>query len=526
MLEAGTIICDRYKILRRIGEGGMGAVYEAEHTGVGRRVAVKVLLPEFAKNQEVVARFEREARAAAEIGHDNIIDVLDVGNHEGQPFMVMEFLKGESLAARIERQGKLTPESAAYVMGQVLSALGSAHAVGIIHRDLKPDNVFLTTKAGMRDFVKLLDFGISKFKDDGKGPATSGKTQTGALMGTPVYMSPEQATAKRDIDHRADLYSAGVMLYEMVTGQVPFDAESAAELLMAIVYRPNGVKSTRDHNPEIPPEFDAVVMKAMAKERDDRYQDASEFVAAITPWMGSPPLAADSTGAYAIPKPASTVTLTPTSWEKNGTAPHAVSEATPEPKKRTGAMIGGAFGAIALVAIAAFAFTRSNATPTAATSVSRASVTPAALPAPSPSRETPAPARTVAIDLAGLPAGAHVEVDGHATEGAHLVFERDSRHTLRVTADGRTPYESSITADRDREIMIALAEAPAVATTTPLEQAATEPTPAHSPRATHAASHASARSGGSHASSGAAPSPSGRAGAHTNATPLSVSSEF
>ena len=516
MLEAGTIINDRYKIVGPIGEGGMGAVYEAEHTGVGRRVAIKVLLPEFARNAEVVGRFEREARAAAAIGHDNIIDVLDVGTHDGAPFMVMEILKGESLATRIERAGALSPESAAYVMAQVISALGAAHAAGIIHRDLKPDNVYLVTKAGVRDFVKLLDFGISKFKDDGKGPAGSGKTQTGALMGTPVYMSPEQATAKRDIDHRADLYSAGVMLFEMVTAQAPFNAESHAELLMDIVYRPNGVKSARSVNPTLPPEFDAIVSKAMAKDRDDRYQDAGEFLAAITPWIGSAPIAADATGTHAaIPKPAKTATLTPSSWETGAQAVVAAN-ATPVKKQSAGLFVGGGLALVAALGIGGFLFVKSSppATPAPTT---RAAVAAPIAPA------TPAISPTVVIDLAGLPTGARIDLDGHAVNSPHLVLDRGTQHALRITADGHQPYETSLTAERDREIMVALADAPAAPATTPVVAPATE-APAVAartntrPRTTTGAARTGAPT--RHAAGSAA------GAGRPNATPLSVSSEF
>ena len=472
MLEVGTVINERYRIIGPLGEGGMGTVYEAEHTGVGRRVAVKVLLPEFAKNPEINGRFAREARAAAAIGHDNIIDVLDVGLHDGLPYMVMELLKGESLASRLEREKNLSPEAASYVMAQVLSALGSAHAAGIIHRDLKPDNVFLTTKAGVRDFVKLLDFGISKFKDDGTGPGGSSKTQTGVLMGTPVYMSPEQALAKRDIDHRADLYSAGVMLYELVAGRVPFDAESQAELLMEIVYRPNGLKAASEFNPTLPPEFDRIVTRSIAKDRDERFQEAADFVAALSPWIGDAPLPVESTGAHTIPTAAKTATLTPTTWEQGSKA-----SGKPAESKRGVPMFaaGIAGGLIASAAIAFLVIGSRRAAPPVAT-------THSAL-APAVSTASTLPAR-VAVDLAGLPNGALVEVDGLPAAGSHLEFQRGTTHSIRVVAAGRLPYVANLTADHDREIMIALADAPSV-----VAPAAPTPVPTASPTISHAVPH-------------------------------------
>ncbi len=473
MIEPGAIINERFRVIKLIGEGGMGAVFEGEHTGVGRKVAIKVLHPSFARNAEIVGRFQREARSAAAIGHDNIIEIMDFGTHDGAPYMVMEYLKGQSLRERLDERGTLPFGDAAYIMTQVLSALGAAHASDIIHRDLKPDNVFLITKAGHRDFVKLLDFGIAKLRGDDK-PENKGLTQTGAVMGTPYYMSPEQALGKRDIDHRADLYSAGVMLYQMVTGQVPFDGESQAELLMMIVYRMNGLKRAREIVPGIPEEYDNIIVRSLEKERELRFGSAQEFAQALVPFVTAPKVswAPNSTGApRSNPIPTPTPNLTPLNWEKGvaatmpsqprvdvpkamtaagAIAPLAQPEAVAKPKSRTG--LFATVGVAALVAAGIGVFALKGSSRPAAT---QAAAQPPAVPV------TPTMSANVTIDLDGLPAGAAITVDDAPSASPHLTLPRGSSHAIRVTAPGRLPYSATVTADRDRSIMIALAEQPA-----------------------------------------------------------------
>src|SRR6478736_9200409 len=224
-LNTGDIIDNKYRIVRLLGEGGMGAVYEGENVRIHRKVAIKVLHSQVASSQDAVQRFEREAQAAGRIGSEHIVEVLDLGTlPEGDRYMVMEFMDGSSLADRISERGKLPPQTTAPIVVQLLEGLRAAHDAGIIHRDLKPDNVYLLgSRGGKKDFVKILDFGISKFNTLG---GEFSMTRTGAVMGTPYYMSPEQAKGNRDVDHRADLYAVGVILYEAVAGEVPFNAET------------------------------------------------------------------------------------------------------------------------------------------------------------------------------------------------------------------------------------------------------------------------------------------------------------
>ncbi|MFO0551574.1 MAG: protein kinase [Polyangiaceae bacterium] len=280
-LSPGQIIDGKYRIVRVLGVGGMGSVYEGENTRIHRRVAIKVLHPHVADKADIVQRFEREAQAAGRIGSQHIVEVLDLGNlPSGERYMVMEFLDGESLTSRIKVRGRLSPEETAMILRQLLEGLGAAHEAGIVHRDLKPDNVFLIRRSG-QDFVKLLDFGVSKFSNAGDELSM---TKTGAVMGTPYYMSPEQARGGQ-VDYRSDLYSIGVVAYQAVTGQVPFNAETFNELLFKIALDvPPPIETVV---PGFDPSFAALVQRAMEREAAHRYQSAAEFAHALVMWAST-----------------------------------------------------------------------------------------------------------------------------------------------------------------------------------------------------------------------------------------------
>jgi eukaryotic-like serine/threonine-protein kinase len=303
-LSTGDIIDGKYRIVRLIGEGGMGAVYEAENMRIHRKVAIKVLHAGVAQTGEAVSRFEREAQAAGRIGSEHIVEVLDLGNlPSGDRYMVMEFMDGDALSGRIRTRVRLTPGEIYPIMHQLLEALAAAHGAGIIHRDLKPDNVYLLkSRGGKADFVKLLDFGISKFNQL-SGDSGFSMTRTGAVMGTPYYMAPEQAKGARDLDHRVDLYAAGVILYEAITGEVPFNADTFNELLFKIVLE--AAKPVEQVVPNMDPNFAAIVNKSMAREPSQRFQTAKEFQQALEQWAaGAGPQFAAALNASALGAPA------------------------------------------------------------------------------------------------------------------------------------------------------------------------------------------------------------------------------
>jgi eukaryotic-like serine/threonine-protein kinase len=283
-VAVGELIQNKYRIVRLIGQGGMGEVYEGLNEGIARRVAIKLLHGGLASQQGVVERFEREAQAAGRIGNDHILEVLDMGTlADGDRFMVMEYLDGETLEERLQRLGATTPHEIYPIVRQLLVGLAAAHEAGIIHRDLKPDNVFvLREKAGHPDFVKIIDFGISKFTSVS---ADMRMTATGAVMGTPYFMSPEQAKGSRDADIRSDLYAVGVILFRAVTGYVPFDAASFNELLFKIVLSETPRASALV--PALDPEFDAIIHRAMARDPVARFQSSMLFVRALDDWYAN-----------------------------------------------------------------------------------------------------------------------------------------------------------------------------------------------------------------------------------------------
>jgi serine/threonine-protein kinase len=268
----GQVLGGKFRAVRILGEGGMGTVYECEHLALGRRVAVKVLHPAQARKKASVQRFHHEAHVAGAIGHPNICEIYDVGELEdGSPFLVMELLQGETLADRIASEGALPFEDIIEIVTQVLSGLVAAHEKGIIHRDIKPENVFLTQRTGLPSVVKLLDFGISKVA----GADDLNLTRTGMVMGTPFYMSPEQARGDRNLDRRVDLYATGVVTYECLTGRRPFNAANYNALLVQILT--TNPRPPSEIRPAIPDGFEAVVARAMSRDREKRYQTAAEF---------------------------------------------------------------------------------------------------------------------------------------------------------------------------------------------------------------------------------------------------------
>ena len=283
----GRVLGDRYRVLAVIGEGGMGTVYRAEHVVLGKRMAVKVLRPGFSSDEDLVRRFQREAAAASRIGQENIVDVTDFGRtREGNLYFVMEELDGCSLAAVLLRDGPLPFDRAARILGQVCRALAAAHAHGIVHRDLKPDNVLVMRGEDGQDFVKVVDFGISKSPGDGGDRIT----RAGTIIGTPEYMAPEQGAAAA-VDHRADVYGFGVLAYEMVTGTLPFQGPTAVATLVEHQTRPPEPPGRRRAG--LPPAFEALILKALRKRPQERQQsmgEVAEELSRVLAGLGLPPV--------------------------------------------------------------------------------------------------------------------------------------------------------------------------------------------------------------------------------------------
>jgi serine/threonine protein kinase len=278
-VKPGDVIAGKYRIERVLGAGGMGVVVVAMHLQLDQLVAIKFLLPAVARNTEAVARFSREARAAAKIQSEHVARVIDVATSEdGTPYMVMEYLEGKDLETTLQDQGPLPIENAVDYILQALEALAEAHAAGIVHRDLKPANIFLARRADGSSVVKVLDFGISKLSR-GSDPQI---TTTSAQMGSPLYMSPEQLRRTKDVDARADIWSLGVILQELIVGEAPFMADSLPEIIAMILSEPP--LSMRLRRPEVPVQLEALVKRCLEKEPGARYANVAELARALGPF--------------------------------------------------------------------------------------------------------------------------------------------------------------------------------------------------------------------------------------------------
>ncbi len=279
--DVGDLLGGKYTLMRELGVGSAGEVWEAEHTLVARRVAIKILHPDLANDAEIYGRFLAEARAAGRLMHPNVAGVFDLGDQDGTPFMVMELCDGEMLSTVIEERGAVGVGYACELLVQVLGALDAAHELGIVHRDLKPGNIMVVHPKPDQPVAKVLDFGIAKgVHPDGMDPE-----ETGRVFGTPSYMAPEQA-AGQSVDHRADLYAAGAILYELLTGRPPFNGNSVLEVLTHVLTRPP--KPLRMFARHAPAELELVVRRALAKDRRQRHQTAREMLRDISPFVVGP----------------------------------------------------------------------------------------------------------------------------------------------------------------------------------------------------------------------------------------------
>ncbi len=461
-LEPGTELAGRYRVMGQLGEGGMGTVYEAEHTIIGRRVAVKVLHPKYCVQHDAVVRFTREARAAAAIGHENIVDVTDFGTHDGQPFLVMELLRGVTLDELMVNHDLFDLPRACEIVGRVLSALASAHAAGIVHRDLKPENIFLTEQ-GTRSSVKILDFGISKFQQQGDSLVT---TEEGAMLGTPSYMSPEQWLSERDIDHRADLFAVGVLFYEMLTGYLPYEGVNRGELMLHVVTGSEPATPPSELVDTLPPEVDAVALRAVSRARGDRFQTAQEFLDALRPFGAAhievtPALPASSSivpadaftsSMRALPNARGTSPPSPRAARTLADHPDETPPPTiiPPPLWKSPALVVALAGAIA--AATALALVKGASPPQRPSAQASPVGRPAAAATDAPA--SPPPPAQVRIVLRGTPVGATVTLDGTPMRTNEVRIARDEReHALVITHEGAR-RSLTVHADADQVLMI------------------------------------------------------------------------
>ena len=437
----GLTLEQRYTILREIGRGGMGVVYEAEHRELGKRIAIKVMLDKYANDQDAVTRFKREALAASRIGNPHIIDVSHIGTApDGRPFVVMELLDGEPLSKILAGTGPMQVWRAVHIMRQVLRAVGAAHGKGIIHRDLKPDNIFIVNRDDEHDFVKLLDFGISKMVDTAELLAGTKLTTTGVVMGTPLYMAPEQAMGA-PAERGVDIYACGVILFEMLAGRPPFDEPNYNMLVAKLLTAAPPLLS--DVRKGMPATIVKAIAKALEKDPDLRFANCEVFAQAL-------PVVA-----ITRPELEQAATLPPGTSEPPGarySARGRVAVARTVPSSRLGSrrLLGGllAFLGAAAIAAGAVLLTRhdhpgaaSVTTPPASTAPLRASGTTGELQI----RTAPVSGATVSVDgkeigstpiQISLEAGLHklhAELLGYATMDLDQLVAANERTTIVIT---------------------------------------------------------------------------------------------
>ncbi len=453
---------DRYFVVRLLGEGGMGAVYLAQHSVIGKKVAVKFLHSEFSDNKEVVKRFYREAQAAAAIEHKNIIDIFDVGaSAEGEPFLVMEYLEGESLSSMLKRTGPISLPAACAVLEPVLSALSAAHAAGIIHRDLKPDNIFIAHNVSGDTEIKLIDFGISKITTGDQ----SGITGTGMFLGTPAYTSPEQIRGAKNIDHRTDIYAIGTILYQMLTGKLPFKGEHVNSLLASVLEdEPIPPKEAFEG---FPGEAEDLIRRLLSKDPDERprttemlfselkrlgeFDDRQSQLKTYTSGLKKKSFAGGDLGSPVggeSGKVASDVLasisgkVTPTAWAAETVNVNS-SKKGPTSKLAI-AGIAALFALVVVGVLTAISWTQIVGTEPAVP-----------LTQPSLSKNSESDKSTIQINLTGVPKEASLFLDGALVPRTSFPLPVGSGYrTLKMTAPGYEELLLGIFADKDQTIPV------------------------------------------------------------------------
>ncbi len=438
------LVAGKYEVLDLIGRGGMGSVWQGRHASLGTRVAIKFVDPEHAQSHEARTRFVTEARAAATIESKHAIQIYDHGvTDDGRPYIVMELLQGEPLDRRIERLGRLSLQETARILAQVCRALQRAHDAGIIHRDLKPENIFLVRSPDEdEETAKVLDFGIAKIIASPGAQAATSSTKTGAVLGTPYYMSPEQARGLRNIDHRTDLWSLGVIAYKCVTGSLPFEGESVGDLLVNICTGPAPVPS--HVAPSVPKAFDAWFSRALEREPRRRFSQASELGNALAIAAGlsvrRPTMSQDAHVSGPAPKDAPFVHGDVSSSGESAAITSAPFTASTRPTRArpralvvvSAAILGATLGVVGVAKLVMGP--RSNASmspdPTRAATGPSSSLAAAAVIVPTP-EATPAPASATPTPTSSAASAARSGV--HAPEAA-VGSGKPAEHSVVRTA--------------------------------------------------------------------------------------------
>ncbi|HEX4445369.1 MAG TPA: serine/threonine-protein kinase, partial [Polyangiaceae bacterium] len=439
------LVAGKYEILGLIGRGGMGSVWEGRHTSLGTRVAVKFIDPEYAESQEACARFVTEARAAATIQSKYAIQIFDHGVTEaGRPYIVMELLVGEPLDKRLERLGRLSLTETARIIGHVSRALQRAHDAGIIHRDLKPENIFLVrTPDDDDEIAKVLDFGIAKIKAPPGEQGISSSTKTGAVLGTPYYMSPEQARGLRNIDHRSDLWSLGVIAHKCVTGVLPFEGESVGDLLVKICTAPLPTPSVTV--PGLTATFDAWFARALEREPARRFGRASELADGLNFAAGLSARGAASSHALSPVPVARTISASAISLPAAGVTSAPITTPSVQTKSSRGvllgvvaaAVVGGAIGIAAVVKLAAGPRAAGAGSETAVLGASTAGSAGAVDPAFSARASSSLPPSSLPPSSAPPPSASAASPGAPATPPAVVAAMQGSPGPLSTTA---TPW--------------------------------------------------------------------------------------
>jgi serine/threonine-protein kinase len=442
-----------YQITRRIGTGGMGEVYEAVHTKLRKRVALKTLRQTLARSGEARARFLREGETASRLRHPHVVDITDVGEADGVPFLVMELLEGESLSALVRRLGSLSVQAAVDIMLPVIDAVAVAHEHSIIHRDLKPDNIFLAQSHISGTLPKVLDFGISKVLSGANVPNL---TATSSFLGTPFYMSPEQARGDKDIDGRSDQYSLAVVLYETLTGQQPHASRGDSLMQLVHAIARGDFPTPRSLRPELPPELEAIILRAMSLQPLDRFDSMRSLGAALLPfasdrcrsiWNGA---FLGIPGEAAQPSAPSAGSVVATSSSEANTLERSGAAVTAEPvsgaPKRSARLIAVGLLLVSIMGLAAWLLIGRSGPPR-------------------PEAASTGP-QTFKVSVKVSPDTAKIELDGAVvgTGSYESELPRDGKkHTLTVAADGFIP-QTLIFRDEAPPSTVALTAVPKPAT--------------------------------------------------------------